>query len=173
MLSEQFVRFLAELINGDKDDLYSYKSGPKIVLFFNQYFGYEDVYQQGFPSRWIYTYNKIIEILNKNNIDKLFNIILDKKYIMREHKISEEVAIEKEKIICDKINEMAIYEGYYLTKRNGKYKFLKKDEDLEWIGGGGFADIYLQKSTGKILKKLKEDFMLDKGIKSRFKREFN
>jgi len=83
ILSEEFIRFLAELINGDVDSLYSYKSGPKLVTFFNQYFGYTDIYKQGFPSRWIYTYNKIIEILNKNNIDKLFNIILDKRYIGR------------------------------------------------------------------------------------------
>ena len=172
ILSEEFIRFLAELINGDVDSLYSYKSGPKLVTFFNQYFGYTDIYKQGFPSRWIYTYNKIIEILNKNNIDKLYNIILDKRYIMRDSKISEEQAVEKENLIYNKINENIIYDGYYLTKKNGKYKLLDRDADLEWIGGGGFAEIYLQKSTGKILKKLREDFMLDKGIKSRFKREF-
>lgn len=172
MISEEFIRFLSELINGDIEGLYSYKSGPKLVHFFNQYFGYNDVYQQGFPSRWNYTYNKIVDLLNKNNINKIFNIILSKRYIMRDLQISEEAAIEKENLICNKINEKAIYDSYYLTKKNGEYKFLNKDDDLEWVGGGGFAEIYLQKSTQKILKKLKEDFMLDKGIKSRFKREF-
>ena len=41
------------------------------------------------------------------------------------------------------------------------------------IGSGGFANVYKQKSTGHILKKLKEDFLTDKGIRSRFKREYN
>ena len=97
---------------------------------------------------------------------------LDKKFIMRDLQINDELAIAREKLICEKINEKAMYEGYYLTKKNGQYKFLKKDEDLMYIGGGGFADIYLQKSTNIIIKKLREDFYDDKGIKSRFKREF-
>lgn len=172
MISVEFIRFLSELINGDIEGLYSYKSGPELVHFFNQYFGYKDVYKQDFPSRWNYTYNKIEDLLNKKNVDKIFNIILSKRYIMRDLQISEEAAIEKENLIYKKINEKAIYDNYYLIKKNGEYKFLNKDEDLVWIGGGGFAEIYLQKSTQKILKKLKEDFMLDKGIKSRFKREF-
>ena len=171
-MSEEFIRFLSELINGDFEGLYSYKSGSKLVNFFNQYFNYRDVYKSGFPSRWMYTYNKIVTLLNNNEINKLFNIILDKKFIMRDLKINDESAIAREKLICKKINDKAQYEGYYLIKKNGQYKFLKKDEDLEYIGGGGFAEIYLQKSTNIIIKKLREDFYDDKGIKSRFKREF-
>lgn len=172
MLSEDFIRYLAELINGDIEGMYSYKSGPKLVKFFNEHFNYNDTYSQGFPSRWLYTYNKIVELLNKNKLEDLFNIILNKNYIMKDLEISEVDAIEREKAIYDKINEKALFENYYLTEKNGNYKLIEKDTDLEWIGGGGFANIYLQKSTGKIVKKLKEDFMLDKGIKSRFKREF-
>ena len=171
-MSEDFIKFLAELINGDYEQLYTYKSGPKLVSFFNQYFDYNDSYGQGFPSRWLYTYNKIVSLINTNEINKFFNIILDKRFIMRDLKINEEQSVERENLIYDKINEKSLYEGYYLTKKNGQYKFIKKDEDLEYIGGGGFADIYLQKSTNNIIKKLKEDFLTDKGIKSRFKREF-
>lgn len=171
-MSEDFIRFLAELINGDYEEMYSYKSGPKLVSFFNQYFNYNDVYQQGFPSRWLYTYNKIVEIMNSKEIDKFFNIILDKRFIMRDLKISNENAVERENLIYNKINEKALIEGYYLVKKNGKYKFMEKDKDLEYVGGGGFAEIYLQKSTNVIVKKLREEFYNDKGIKSRFKREF-
>ena len=171
-MSEEFLRFLAELINGDYEEMYSYKSGPKLVNFFNQYFNYTDVYAQGFPSRWMYTYSKIVELIKNNEIDKLFKIILDKRFIMRELKITEEQAVEREKIICEKINQKALYEGFYIVGKNGKYKFVKKDADLEYVGGGGFADIYLQKSTSNIIKKLKEDFLTDTSIKSRFKREF-
>lgn len=41
------------------------------------------------------------------------------------------------------------------------------------IGNGGFANVYLQKSNGLVLKKLKDDYLMDIGIRSRFKREFN
>lgn len=57
MLSDNTIRFVAEVFCGDIQGYYSYKSGPKLVNFFNQFFGYSDVYQQGFPSRWAYTYN--------------------------------------------------------------------------------------------------------------------
>lgn len=172
MLSEYFIRYLAELINGDIDNLYSHKKGSKIVHFFNQYFDYNDKYGQGFHSRWLYTYNKIVEIVNKGNIDNFFNIILDKTFIMSDLRISEMQAIERENLIVKKINEQASHENYKLIKINNIYNFKKIDDDLQLIGGGGFANIFLQKSTGLVVKKLKEEFLLDKGIKSRFKREF-
>lgn len=172
MLSEGFIRYLAELFNGDVEGLYEYKSGPKLVQFFNEYFNYDDTYQQGFPSRWIYTYNKIVELYNRNDINKLFNIMLNKRYIMRDSQISEEEAIKRTNQILNLINKKAAFENYYITKKNDEYRLISKDDDLEWVGGGGFANIYLQKSTNKIVKKLKEDFMMDEGIKSRFRREF-
>jgi serine/threonine protein kinase len=41
------------------------------------------------------------------------------------------------------------------------------------VGEGGFATVYKRKSTGLIVKKLKEEFLVKQDIKSRFKREFN
>ena len=40
------------------------------------------------------------------------------------------------------------------------------------IGSGGFANVYRQISSGLIIKKLKDDYLTDSGIRSRFKREF-
>lgn len=47
------------------------------------------------------------------------------------------------------------------------------NNDLEFIGGGGFANVYLQKSTNLIIKFLKDEYLDSTDIKSRFKREFN
>src|SRR5699024_10484291 len=44
--------------------------------------------------------------------------------------------------------------------------------DLELIGEGGFANVYLQKSTGLVIKKLKRENLLEENSKHRFKREF-
>lgn len=62
-ISEESIRYLSELFNGDLGDYYSYKSGPKIFKFFNTYFGYSDTYSFGksYPSRWQITYNKITD----------------------------------------------------------------------------------------------------------------
>lgn len=51
-ISEESIRCLAELFNGDTGNCFVYKSGPKIFKFFNQYFGYSDTYSFGntYPS---------------------------------------------------------------------------------------------------------------------------
>lgn len=59
-----------------------------------------------------------------------------------------------------------------LSSKNRQYHLARIDEDLKFIGAGGFANVYLQLSTGYIIKKLKDDFFVDTGIKSRFKREY-
>lgn len=42
---------------------------------------------------------------------------------------------------------------------------------MEPVGNGGFANVYYQKSSVKIIKKLKDDFLTERNIRSRFKRE--
>lgn len=173
MFAEDTIRFMAELFNGDINELYKYKSGSDLVRFFNQYFDYDDSYGQGFPSRWIYTNNKIVELINGNRFNKFLDIILSKKFIARENKITEVEAAEKLQSIIDHLNKKLKLDGYYIVVKNGNFHLLNEDDDLEVIGEGGFAIVYKQKSTRLILKKLKSDFISDKGIRSRFKREFN
>lgn len=50
---------------------------------------------------------------------------------------------------------------------------ITEDNDLKFIGEGGFANVYKSLSTGLIVKKLKDDFKTNKGIRHRFKREFD
>ncbi|MEW6857688.1 protein kinase [Streptococcus iniae] len=49
-------------------------------------------------------------------------------------------------------------------------EIVKADESF--LTKGGFADIYLQKHTQRIVKKLKNEYKQDSALKSRFKREF-
>ena len=59
-----------------------------------------------------------------------------------------------------------------ITASNGKFHLVKESEDLLLVGSGSFTNVYRQKSTGIIIKKLKDDFVTDNGIRSRFKREY-
>lgn len=54
ILSEKTLEKLRVLINEDTE----YRSGPKLVQFFND-LGFQDTYVQGFPSRWMYTDEKL------------------------------------------------------------------------------------------------------------------
>ena len=59
------IEKLRELINEETE----YRSGSKLVAFFNQY-EFRDVYGNGFPSRWIYTEEKIRALNGKPELDR-------------------------------------------------------------------------------------------------------
>ena len=173
MISEDSITKISHLFCGDTEGYYSYKSGPKLVSFFNQYFGSRDVYRTGFPSRWIYVYNKIVELIKSNNADAFFNIILGRTYLIRDRGITEVEAAELANRILDEINRIIKQDFCKIMYTAGRYHLVRESDDLELIGSGGFANVYRQKSTGLVLKKLKDDFLTNKGIRSRFKREFS
>ncbi len=173
MLSEDTIKYIAELFCGDIQGCYTYKTGSKLVGFFNQYFEYNDIYRSGFPSRWAYTYDKIVDLINNQQVDKFLNIILSKNFIMRDLQIDEIQAIVKINENHKVINEKLKQDKYYIAKKNDKFYLVKEDDDLVFKGGGGFALVYKRKSNGLIVKKLKDDYFLDQGIRSRFKREFD
>ena len=173
MISESTLRSIADVFCGNTGDYYSYKSGPQLVSFFNNHYDAKDQYQQGFPSRWAYVYNKLVELLNANRFDQFLSHILSTAYIMQDCGLTEVKAAERSQEVFQELNRIVAGDLYIITHRNGRYHLCKKDEDLVLIGSGGFANVYRQKSTGLIVKKLKDEFLADEGIRSRFKREFD
>lgn len=172
MLSDASYTFLAKVFCGDIEGYFSYKKGSQLVEFFNQHFGYKDVYYQGFPSRWRYTYDKLVELNNSQRIDNFFSLILSKNFIMRDMQINEVKSVEHINAIFARLNEGLKQDRYFIVKKNNSYHLVQEDNDLVLIGSGGFAAVYRRKSNGMIVKKLKDEFITDEGIKSRFKREF-
>ena len=173
MLSSDSLKEISNIFCGDTFAFYTYKTGSKLVEFFNTNFGAEDVYMAGFPTRWVYVYDKLIDIINSHRIDSFFNLILSKKYLMQEQTLSEIDAIEKCERILSEFNRIIHRDLCKITRNNGRYHLIKENDDLEPIGNGGFANVYRQKSTGLVVKKLKDDYLMDTGVRSRFKREYN
>jgi hypothetical protein len=66
-LSSKTLEKLREIINGDGTP--DYRSGSALVKFFNE-LGFRDVYGQGFPSRWVYTDEKLQKINGTPELDK-------------------------------------------------------------------------------------------------------
>lgn len=64
-LSSKSLEKLRELINEETE----YRSGQKLVYFFNN-LGFQDSYGQGFPSRWMYTDQRLKEINGSPELDK-------------------------------------------------------------------------------------------------------
>ena len=173
MISQDTIKEISSIFCGDIEGYYTYKSGGKLVQFFNQYFNAGDIYRQGFPSRWAYVYDKLENLINNNRFGMFFDVILSKTYLMSEQSLSKIEAAEKSVAILNEINNLLKKDQYVLLEKNGKYYCIEEDDDLELIGSGGFANVYKQKSTCVIIKRLKDDYLTDRGIRSRFKREYN
>src|SRR3990172_1246997 len=74
-ISERSVSALAKIVTGDSQ-ISPYKSGPVLVRLFNE-LGANDVYGQGFPSRWFYAEEKIRSINSTERLPSLIRAILD------------------------------------------------------------------------------------------------
>ena len=89
-LSSKTTRDLAEILIGDKGEIFPYMSGPVIVDFFNETLGRSDVYQWGAaPTRWRYAEQIIIEAVATGQADRLFTGILSTNRIMTLYECSE------------------------------------------------------------------------------------
>ncbi|MGJ5912124.1 protein kinase domain-containing protein [Staphylococcus equorum] len=112
-------------------------------------------------------------MLQTKKLDEFFTVILSIRYIQTELHLSEVGAVQKSNVALLYFNELLQYDGYYLVYKDDKFILMERDKDLTYLTSGGYADIYLQKSTGLIIKKLRSEYYSDKSICSRFKREFD
>lgn len=80
MLGSDSLKEISHIFCGDVEGFYLYKQGYKLVEFFNTNFGSKDVYRSGFPSRWAYVYDKLVELINNRQIDS-FLILFSAKVI--------------------------------------------------------------------------------------------
>ena len=69
-LSGQTIKNLREIINEKSQ----YRSGPELVEFFDN-LGFHDRYGQGFPSRWMYTEEKIKHLNGTSGIDECIKAV--------------------------------------------------------------------------------------------------
>ena len=105
-LNSKTLEKLREFINEEIE----YRSGSRLVDFFNE-FGFDEIYQRGFPSRWIYTDSKLHEINNTTKMEqcilKVFNPI---NFIENDDMLNN---------IIDIFNEYLAFDNYAI-KRYGK-----------------------------------------------------
>ena len=173
-ISEETLRTIAKIFVGDRDGLYSYRTGPAIVEFFNQQFGYRESYQwNNAPTRWVYAKDKIAELLASGRANEFFSSILNHQHMMRLWNCGELEAREKVKAAQAEFNSLLNSDGLTLSGSDGEINLVEIDDDLVQIGEGGFARAFLQKSTGLVVKKLNEESVLDERARHRFRREFD
>jgi hypothetical protein len=115
-LSSKTLEKLREIINGDGTQ--DYRSGSMLVKFFNE-LGFRDVYGQGFPSRWVYTDDKLQRINGTPELDKcISNTFAVVNYIGR--------IPELDSIIAD-FDQYLAFDKWAVKRNNDTITFQKLD----------------------------------------------
>jgi hypothetical protein len=108
-ISQKSVEFLQKFINGEEGP--EYRSGQMLVSLFND-FGFDYSYGQGFPSRWMFTRDRIQEL---NGTPALKRLI--------EHMFSPEQFIDNEDMLHKYVqgfNKYLAFTGFEIQIRGKK-----------------------------------------------------
>lgn len=172
-ITEATLDTFAKTLVGDEGATFPKMTGPQIFDFFNDYFGFHDQYPwNNAPTRWRHARDRIAQLLNAGRGNELFSSVLSYRHFMRFAGCAEIEARERAHTAMQELNRILRQDGYELSGTDGRYTLVPIDEDLILIGSGGFANAYLRKSNGLVVKKLNDASLLDRGIRHRFKREF-
>ena len=112
-LSDFSAQKLGEFVAGDPDG-WPYRSGPKLVAFFNK-MGFREVYGQGFPSRATFAKEKVAELNGKPKLKDAVREMLDPRLWL-------EVTNGTVEICAEQINEILRYDGYEVVRDGNFYK---------------------------------------------------
>jgi hypothetical protein len=113
-LSPKTLEKLRLLINEETE----YRSGPKLVEFFNQ-LGFRDSYGKGFPSRWMYTDEKLSKINGTSELVECIKMVFSPaNFIGR--------ASELDAHILD-FNQFLAFDKWKLVRNNAELSFQKLD----------------------------------------------
>jgi len=113
LIDQKTIEALQKLITGDTVEanapltgtpLVPYRSGPDLIAFFNQFCDEKEVYGQGFPSRWVYAQDKIIELKGTPKLRDVIERALDPRVFLGTS-FSAEAALNY-------LNQFLEYDGY-------------------------------------------------------------
>lgn len=115
-INNKSLEKLRNLINEETE----YRSGPKLVEFFNQ-FGFNDRYAQGFPSRWIYTDEKLKKLNGTADLDKCIKMLFNPiNFISNRSKLIDHI---------NEFNKYLAYDGWQVTLNGKEVSFRRANED--------------------------------------------
>jgi hypothetical protein len=109
-ISERSISALAKIVTGDSQ-ISPYRSGPVLVKLFNE-LGSNDVYGQGFPSRWYYAEEKIRSMNNTQRLQPLISEIFDPRDWHDFQKPREDAIAY--------LNDYLVHDGYEIIQ-DGKF----------------------------------------------------
>jgi len=126
-ISERTIKRLGEIITGDKA-LSPYRSGPKLVTFFNE-FGTNHTYGQGFPSRWTFAEDCIRQFNDTPTLKKIILSAVDPRDFMGATVYDKETQQNKPanlQEVLTYLNEFLAFDGYEIVPHGKAYDLVDK-----------------------------------------------
>lgn len=115
ILSPKTLEKLRLLINEETE----YRSGPQLIQLFNQ-LGSNDQYGKGFPSRWMYTDEKLIKLNGTPELDKCIKTVFAPvNFIGQADKLDAHIS---------DFNQFLAFDKWKLVRRKAELSFQKLDE---------------------------------------------
>jgi hypothetical protein len=121
-ISERSVKRLGEVITGDKG-LSPYRSGPKLVRFFNE-LGTNHTYGQGFPSRWSFAEDCIRQLNDTPTLKKIILAAVDPRDFMEGTVYDQKTQERKPANVQEALtylNEFLAYDGLEIVTHGKGY----------------------------------------------------
>jgi hypothetical protein len=147
VLQKKTLEKLRQIINEESE----YRSGPKLVEFFGN-LGFKEAYGQGFPSRWVYTDEKLQKINGTPEIDKcikeVFAVVNFANDIPKLDKLLEE------------FNKILMFDKWKVKREHSEIIFEKLDKII--IAGEPKENVSSEIKEEVFLNQEFKDISLDK-----------
>jgi hypothetical protein len=132
ILQTKSIEKLRKLINEETE----YRSGPNLVKFFNE-LGFNDSYEQGFPSRWVYTDNRLTAINGTPELDKCIKKLFDPiNFVGRIPELDD---------LIKAFNQYLAFDKWKIVRHEADISFEKLDKiTIDSSSGGIIEDEFLK-----------------------------
>lgn len=157
ILQKKSLEKLRDLINEETE----YRSGPKLVSFFNE-LGFNDSYGQGFPSRWIYTDEKLANINGTPELDKCI-----KKLFAPVNFIGRVTELDN---FIKEFNQFLAFDKWKVIRNEAEITFAKADKiSFDDNSGEIKEDEFLKREFSEIsLERIGLDVFITETLEFRF-----
>jgi hypothetical protein len=151
-LSMRSLESLGNIVTGD-NKLSPYRSGPQLIKLFNEY-GANDIYEQGFPSRWQFAQEKLVALNGSPALGALIREVLDPREFMdTDFNIA---------LTLEFLNKRFSYDGFEVVTENGFAKirhldFVSVECRHPFEGSEDDGHIFIDEQIQKSQKKIQEE----------------